>query len=101
MIVRDESLTSKCKFFFVICLLTPSQTNASCPQDRKAFTKVLVRMTMGSEEVEREVMIKKQESEVVLIPETDNPTYCEVILMYFLLGQLQFGKANEGYWNMC
>lgn len=42
-------------------------------------------MTMGSEEVEQEIVIKKQESELVLIPETDNPTYCEVMIMLSLL----------------
>ncbi|KAK8381998.1 hypothetical protein O3P69_015177 [Scylla paramamosain] len=64
--------------FCLICILEWAKTNPSCPQDRKAFTKVLVRLTLRMEDVDREVAIKKQESELVLIPETDNPTYCEV-----------------------
>ncbi|MPC59572.1 PHD and RING finger domain-containing protein 1 [Portunus trituberculatus] len=64
--------------FCLICILEWAKTNPSCPQDRKAFTKVLVRLTLQTEKVDREIPIKKQESELVLISETDNPTYCEV-----------------------
>lgn len=62
--------------YYIFLLLL--QTNASCPQDRKAFSKVLVRVRLGAEDVEREVVVQKEESEVVLLPEVDNPTYCEV-----------------------
>lgn len=64
--------------FCLICILEWAKTNASCPQDRKAFSKVLVRVRLGAEDVEREVVVQKEESEVVLLPEADNPTYCEV-----------------------
>lgn len=40
-----------------------------------------MRMTLGAEAVDREVTVQKEESEVVLLPEADNPTYCEVMTM--------------------
>ncbi|KAK3872931.1 hypothetical protein Pcinc_022016 [Petrolisthes cinctipes] len=63
--------------FCLFCILEWARTNATCPQDRKPFEVVSVQECFGGEVVRR-VPIKKEEKEDVVIPEEENPTYCEV-----------------------
>ncbi|XP_076042693.1 uncharacterized protein LOC143026341 isoform X3 [Oratosquilla oratoria] len=67
-----------CEHVFCIdCILEWAKNNASCPQDRKEFSKVLVRSALQGP-VEREVPIDKKDASPIVGVFDENPTFCEV-----------------------